>query len=658
MDVTIARHFVGSDPGSGLSPLQQDLLIRPEKVRIADAPTGAGKSYAFQRAMMEGERVLFVVPTRRLAQNLIAGLHDSLVQDAGWGPETVTQKLSLWTSDATEKLKAGGETNVAARRIREISGLNTGLEGGEMIVAVPEVVSHLLLRRRMEKGQTDVGVFEMLHQFEHIVFDEFHTIAPRGFGLAAVFAKLAAEYPACRARISFLSATPLDISAVLRRLEVPDNQVVHLKETLTPTGRPVHGDVRLSLRESVDMVSLLREEVAAIQEELKAGRQIVVIYNRLADLQRHLPRLEEVLKSAGIEAGRGLLIDSIDDSRINIACSDFFSAGRHQPPEQFDMLIATASVEMGVTFRTDLLFMEPGFEPLNFLQRYGRAARGDHDGRVIVRVDGDLRRRNPWLRSLEKWAAGHAGQRVSINDLTETLSRQARHRFKDCPDEGQRHFGKLPNRAAYSGGLFWNVLMHHFSNQGGHRWKHLKTYQPKPARTVFALLRQIREMQTDSRIGFIVKDWCDRFEQEARILRDIDKGVRVVDEQGEQWRAPEIWLRRNTKILDDRFPIVMDEDGDEVVHIHGRLASNLLDRPQFIKAKRRVRFPHSEFTVELDDDVFLIDSWCRAFRDGRGLENLVWERHPKSMAAAETLVRLTGLVVSDEMAVDSCGTVL
>ena len=74
MAVTIARHCVGSDPETGLSPLQQDLLTRPEKVRIADAPTGAGKSYAFQRAMIAGERVLFIVPTRRLAQNLIAGL--------------------------------------------------------------------------------------------------------------------------------------------------------------------------------------------------------------------------------------------------------------------------------------------------------------------------------------------------------------------------------------------------------------------------------------------------------------------------------------------------------------------------------------------------------------------------------------------------------
>lgn len=645
-----------SDPESGLSPLQQELLNRQEKVRIADAPTGAGKSYAFQRAMMAGERILFVVPTRRLAQNLIAGLHESLIRDAGWRAEAATQKLALWTSDATEALKAGGETNVGARRVREISGLNIALEGGEMIVAVPEVVSHLLLRRRREKGQTDMGVFEILNQFEHIVFDEFHTIAPRGFGLAAVFAKLATEYPGSRARVSFLSATPLDIQAVLRRIEIPDSQIVHLKETLTSTGRPVHGHVQLSLRDCGDMVSLLHSETAAIREEIRLDRQVVVIYNRLADLQRDLPKLEAMLRAAGLPEGRVLLIDSIDDSRINIAHPDYFSAGRNNLPEQFDMLIATASVEMGVTFRANLLFMEPGFEPLNFLQRYGRAARGDHDGRVIVRIDDDFRNQYSWFVSLEKWISAHSGERLSINDLTETLSRQMRQRFKDRPQDGRRYFGNLPNQAAYSAGLFWNVLMGHFSNQG-HRWKHLKEFQPQPAKAVFALIRKVRKMETDARIGPIVKDWCDRFEEEARTLRDIDKGVRVVDGSGEKWRASEIWLRRNTDIL-DRFPVVMGEDGQEEVHIRGTLGDSLLDRPQFIKANRRVRFPHTEYVAELDDDAFLIDSWCRAFRDARGLGALAWEKHPEAMAATETLVRLTGLVVTDEMAVDSCGTIL
>ena len=51
----------------------QERLLRSEKhVRLVSAPTGAGKSYAFMRAVLdEGAHVLFIVPTKRLLQNLI-----------------------------------------------------------------------------------------------------------------------------------------------------------------------------------------------------------------------------------------------------------------------------------------------------------------------------------------------------------------------------------------------------------------------------------------------------------------------------------------------------------------------------------------------------------------------------------------------------------
>ena len=57
---------------SGLSPMQERLLHSEKLVRLVSAPTGSGKSYAFMRAVLnEGVHVLFIVPTRRLLQNLI-----------------------------------------------------------------------------------------------------------------------------------------------------------------------------------------------------------------------------------------------------------------------------------------------------------------------------------------------------------------------------------------------------------------------------------------------------------------------------------------------------------------------------------------------------------------------------------------------------------
>lgn len=655
MEITVSRHCVGSDPKTGLSPLQNDLLTRPEKVRIAEAPTGAGKSYAFERAIRNDERVLFIVPTRRLAQNLIAGLSASLKEE-GWSDKAVAEKLALWNSDETARLKDAGETNIGSRRVREIYGLNDALEGGEMIIAVPEVVSAILLRFRPQSGQADAGVFDMLNHFEHIVFDEFHTISPRGFGLAALFAKLVVEFPSSRAKVTFLSATPLDIAPVLRRLDVPEKQTVQLHEELVAEGRAVHGDVRLTLRECDDMPGLVREHIGEIREEIARGRQVVIIYNALADLQRHLGELERIFADAGIGKGRVLVIDSIDDSRTHPETAGFFAAGRRQNPERFDVLVATASVEMGVTFKADLLIMEPGFESMNFLQRYGRAARGDHDGHVVVRYDGGILKQRAWFWNLRTWLKKNDGKRVEIGDLTNVLAKPYQKRFADCPEEETKHFGKLPNRAAYSAGLFWNVLMDHFSNRG-HRWKHLQGCRPRPAKTVFVLLRKVREMASDRIFGEPAKLWCDRFEQETRTLRDIGRGVRIVEGDGGALYAPELWLRRNSDIL-DRYPLVAADDGEEELRINGTLQSHLLEERRFVQAVRNARFPHTEYTLPITDDAFLVDTWRREFRKQTGPESMAWELYPEAMEAAEKLVRLTGLVVSDDTELDANSGVL
>ncbi len=83
MELTVSRHCV-TQMENGLSPLQQALVEEPKRVRIVDAPTGAGKTYALQKALLHDKRILFIVPTRRLAQNITASLINDLVKTAGW----------------------------------------------------------------------------------------------------------------------------------------------------------------------------------------------------------------------------------------------------------------------------------------------------------------------------------------------------------------------------------------------------------------------------------------------------------------------------------------------------------------------------------------------------------------------------------------------
>ena len=648
MSIIIKRHCVPKHPSSGLSPLQTELLNRLEKVRIADAPTGAGKSYAFQKAMLdseEGQRILFIVPTRRLAQNLIRGLAEDL-ETAGWSPAKIQSKIALWSSDKTQQLKEEGIKEIGVRRVREVYELDMTRTGGEMIVAVPEVVSYILLRdpRSIKSGQSDVGIFDFLACFDHIVFDEFHTITARGFGLAAVFAKLAAEIN-YRAKISFLSATPLEIQPVLAKLDVSATQIAQLRETVDETGRVIHGDVELCFEEATSLADLLANHVETLKAEIAQGRQIVIIYNKLVDLQQQIVQLEQIIQHAGIFSQDCLLINSLDDSRPEVATPGAFAVGRGQPPEKFKVLIATSSVEMGVTFAANVLLMEPGLEPLNFLQRYGRAARGDYDGQVIVRIDDAIKKNQPWVRQLIHWAEQHDGQSVPIQALTEQLSQAVMKEFKTPLAEKPAYFGKLPSRAAYTAGLYWQALIKHRSNQG-HRAEQLKHHAPQPAKMIYALLRQVRQMETDKQFGKATKNWCDRFEAEVKILRDIGRSIRVIEGNGHSFTARLLWLQRFAPEILTTGYWTTGDDGREEIRISGYL--QITEDKQYVPEQATVGFPHTQLTALLKTDNELVKNWCRVLRDSEGPEGMAWEFFPEAMKAAEVLVQKTGLVVINE----------
>ncbi len=647
MSLTIARHCVPSDLQTGLSPLQTALLNHPARVRIADAPTGAGKSYAFQRALLDnGERVLFVVPTRRLAQNLARCLSEGL-EAAGWEEKKRRAKIVLWNSDATKSLQDEGIKEIGARRIRQIYELDTTRRGGEMIITVPEVVSNLLLRYQSKPGQSDAGIFDFLTCFDHLVFDEFHTITARGFGLAVVFAKLAAEYSGARTKVSFLSATPLNIQPVLAALQVPSEQIVVLQEEVGSAGRAIHGDVTLQLEESESLLAVLKKYQAVIQEEIDQQRQVVVIYNELRDLQLQVPQLEQWVKRIGVLPQECLLINSIDDSRPEVKAPGEFTVGRRQPPERFKLLIATSSVEIGVTFNARVLLMEPGFEPLNFLQRYGRAARGDFPGLVVVRWDKGLVEKQPWLRQLIAWVAAQEGQTTQIQALTTMLSQQVMSAFNSPVADQPKYFGELPSRAAATAGLYWYVLSKHHTNKG-YREAHLREYAPKQTKKMAVLLGMVRKMMASPRFARSAKQWCDRFEAEARVLRDIGRGIRVVNEAwGEVREVREVWLRRNTDILETGV-WRMGEDGEEEVHYQGSWQSHLLDERRYVPNQMSVLFPHTQNTASLILNAEWVKEWCHQLRETKGPASMAWELFPESMAAAEELVRWTGLVVCDD----------
>ncbi len=663
MELTIVRHAVPNDPETKLSPLQSALLNDPRRIRIASAPTGAGKSYAFLRAVADrGDRVLFIVPTRRLAQNLAASFVRDLVETCKWPVTQAENKVAIWSSDQSTLLRDQRPTlSIKGYRLRQMQGLDDTRDGGEIIFAVPEVVSNLLLQRSQAAGQAALGIIDFLHQFDQVVFDEFHTIDARGFGLAALCARLVSRAtPEAvgigRAKVSFLSATPLAIQPVLAKLEIPETEIAELEETVEADFDPdrsrcLHGDVVLRLSDAASLAELVAAQQATVATEVAAGRQVVLIYNKITDLRRELPELGMVFDAVGIPRQQVLVINSIDDSRRQegIAAAGF-QVGRRQNPDQFSILIATASVEVGVTFRAaQVMFMEPGFAPLSFLQRYGRAARRGADGQVWVRVDEAMANgRNNWVRTLRDWVAAHQGQRLSIAELTTMLSQETQRHFQTADESKPRYFGQLSNRAVYTAGLYWNALLKHKSNQGPRKTLLLQ-YQPASARAIYGCLQTVRRLESHRMYGQSAKAWCDRFEKQAYSLRDIGLRIRIVQGDGHVMDVEQLWLARETSIL-DRGHQQYGADGKDEIRIFGDLDDYLLDPQERKRVKRTATFyfPNTPHGQGLTVNGELVDAWCRLLRERRGGEGMAWDSDPEAMAAAEKLVQMTGLVPGDE----------
>lgn len=661
MELTIARHSVAQQD-NGLSPLQQALLDEPKRVRIVDAPTGAGKTYAFQQALLQGQRILFIVPTRRLAQNIVAGLINDLVKSHHWKPEVAERKVQIWSSDQTITLHEQGIESIRGYRVRQIQALDSTRSEGEMIVAVPEVVSQLLHRAYLDKGQSGFGVFDVLDDFDHIVFDEFHTIEARGFGLAALFAKLASVPTEAgsngygQARVSLLSATPLDIKPVLDKLGVPDSQIAELHESITSEGRPLHGNIQLILESLPDMPAVLQKYLEKAKEEVTQNRQVVMIYNALADLKRQLPNLISLLKEAGIPADKVLVINSINDSGENTQSGYGYHAGRKQNPDDFSVLIATASVEMGVTFRAaNMMLMEPGFAPMNFLQRYGRAARRGADGTVIVRTDSVLQNRHPWLRELCSWITEQAGHTVSIQSLSQVLSRSVQARFREGDET--LYYGALPQQAIYASGLYWQALLRHKSNKA-HRRAHLLQHQPASSKHLYGLLKQYAALETDDYYSRTAVAWRELLFAQVLNLRDIGKKVKVIQGNGlEQW-VPVVWLQRETDVM-SRYTAQLDANGQEYFQLWEELDDELLpfDEKNHAIRKLSISFPHIGRQMELDAGNGLVREWLKHLKNMRDPDTeMAWVNYPDAMKAAEQLVRLTGLVPGGDIDVSAFTT--
>jgi hypothetical protein len=648
----VPRHGVAVGP-DGLSGMQSALLNATSPLTLASAPTGAGKSYVYRRGVEHGERVLFVVPTRRLAQNLRESTRADLRSD-GWPERDIEEKIVDWTGDTAATLREQG-IDALRHRLSRLPQLRFGGRG-EIIFITPETLSHLLFSPVLNDGLGDVGPNALMASFDRIVFDEFHLVQPRGFGLVSLCAGLVANGPwgretpdgPVRARVSLLSATPIDILPVMARLGVPLAQHDLIAETVQKEGgRALHGDVTLEFVQAESPLEILRElkaEVGALPDR----RTAVLLYDALKDLQRDLPELHAIADDLGLFAAKRYFVDNSIDAQ-----ADDYWRGRGKSLEGRSLIVSTSTIEVGVTVPgLVLMITDPGFTPLSFMQRIGRAARGALDGRIVIRVGRTTPSERPWLQRLIDRVKG-CGGRMDIRELLAFMADaariDARFRLPETPgldaflSESSASaapidfFASMPVKAAFASGLYWNLLENRLRGRGlSDKAARIRAASPSTAHVVRIWLEEISGSRVEG-----ARYWRKVFEAQARVLRDFSPTVTVIGADGRRYEVSEAWLTRHTVILDE-FPVDVTEEGTSIVRIDAELQWS-----EFLRGERSWRdyrrpavLPYQGTTVPLSGRG-AIEEYGRAVER---LKATLATREKRVADRALSLIRATGIL--------------
>ena len=664
---------------SGLSPMQERLLRSDKFVRLVSAPTGSGKSYAFMRAVLdEGAHVLFIVPTKRLLQNLIDDAREQAqeqLRSRGWGDAQVKAWIDEQIVEWSGNQASDGTESLAAVRVRQF--LNGGaLSGGRVIFAIPEVVVSMISGLRIT-GASTVNPFLYLRRFDHIVVDEFHTIDDRSFGLACLFSLLAVAER--RGKVSLLSATPIDVTKVLEQLGVGVGEVDQISEEIVaghpPGHRPIHGDVTLSLREC-SLSESFGLSIDAVRTSIASGHTVIVIYDSLRQIKQEEPAIRKTLSEIGVQNQRILTINSIDDSKRK---PDEPRRGRrYADPREYDVLLCTSSVEIGVTFRSSLMFTEPGFGLASFVQRVGRVSRGADNGQVIVSLSEARRNRHAWTRTIKKVIEDH--EELDVWTFTAKILSDVQRRLQPTRKEAQTDLTtdsstvSFYRRASWRG-IFWAALFIVAIRQTKMTVQkeanaRLQKISPNVVRFVEAKIGEILSVDL---VNYNLrsqaqphKRWVKALLSSALIYRDIGATIEIVDPDGTRHSVTESFLRRATDIL-SRY-IVSEEDGEQVVQLISRTLDQEIKaftgKPDGQKMTWYVRSPidHGSFTLSIRErdkgseqlNVRLVEAWRNRFvrfipAQGRDHDDPC----KKVMGAATALVERLGRTPLDEDYEDS-----
>lgn len=340
---------------------------------IITAPTGTGKSYAFPFPVLHAKlnpkpfdensvRGLIVLPTNALIEELTESFTCTY-------PQLNIRKLNAKVLDEAEKKGIG----------RWEEALNIALQA-DLLITNPDIINYAMhggyyaIENYKKQGSINFGAF--LEKFQYIIFDEYHLYNEAQIANLLTIVKLnnlIFDAENKKMKFFFVSATPEPKLKTIFEQENYTYQEIIEEITNEPhNARAIHGVLETTFVYTPDVTELIESYLPQISKQLANNNKVLIILDRLRDVQELANKFTRLFPNHTIYQSTGY-INKNENHNQKIA--------------QAHLILATNKAEVGVNYDVEYCIMQPGKFYQNFVQRFGRVARGNKDGKVIVAIN-------------------------------------------------------------------------------------------------------------------------------------------------------------------------------------------------------------------------------------------------------------------------------
>lgn len=341
--------YVARDANSQTREFQSkvsDFFTGIKRVCVLDAPTGAGKTFAFKNLGTTEKKVLIVLPNNLLAKEVVKDLGSNAVLITG---DTIQEK--------TLQRKRIYDPNYNPRS----ESIDEMIETHTYIITNPTVFYYLLINHYSQLSKEDMLATMIKRNIKTIIFDEFHIYSKDQISMIMASVLVVPN----TVKIMFSSATPPQYFIRLCEEVFGSEKVeeINVKRIYNNYGNSdlIQGAISLKIvnRSAYDFIT---ENL----DLLKDGNWVII-----TDSIKSIDKIGKILNSNYPNDNIVFISAYYDPSYANYNEIRF----TNKVPR---IIVSSNIVEQGINIRKEYqnFIIEPGMTPDNTTQRLGRVGRG------------------------------------------------------------------------------------------------------------------------------------------------------------------------------------------------------------------------------------------------------------------------------------------